>query len=141
MYLSITEREKAERKRKSKQQLLKEKVVSFMEREDNSTVMPGKKDCSAGKIKIQKRVLNDYLHNLHSKFCLKNPEIKISRALFCRFRPKHILLANFGSRKTCLCSRHQNIALKLRSLHNQGAQLSKNPDVMIKNMMKKFVCR
>jgi hypothetical protein len=53
-YLSITEREKAERKRKSKQQLLKEKVVSFMEREDNSTVMPGKKDCSAGKIKIQK---------------------------------------------------------------------------------------
>jgi hypothetical protein len=63
-YLSITEREKAERKRKSKQQLLKEKVVSFMEREDNSTVMPGKKDCSAGKIKIQKRVSNDYLHNL-----------------------------------------------------------------------------
>lgn len=100
MYLSITEREKAERKRKSKQQLLKEKVVSFMEREDNSTVMPGKKDCSAGKIKIQKRVLNDYLHNLHSKVCLENPEIKISRALFCRFRPKHILHVNFGSRKT-----------------------------------------
>ena len=96
--------------------------------------MPGKKDCSAGKIKIQKRVLNDYLHNLHSKFFLENPEIKISRALFCKFRPKHILLANFCSRKTWLYSRHQNIALKLRSLHNQGAQLRKNPDVMIKNI-------
>jgi hypothetical protein len=31
-YLSITETKKADRKRKSKQQLLKEKVVSFMER-------------------------------------------------------------------------------------------------------------
>jgi hypothetical protein len=46
-YLSITERKKAERKRKSKQQLLKEKVVSFMEREDNSTVMPGKRKKTA----------------------------------------------------------------------------------------------
>ena len=115
-------------RRNSRNKLVKEKVALFLEREDNSTMMAGKKDCSSGKNKIQKRVLNDYLHNLHRKFCLENPNVKISRASFSYMRPKHLLLANFCNRQTCLCSRHQNLALKLRSLHNQGVHLSKNPD-------------
>jgi hypothetical protein len=37
-------------------------------------MMAGKKDCTSGKDKEQKRVLSDYLHNLHKKFQLENSE-------------------------------------------------------------------
>ncbi|KAH3808925.1 hypothetical protein DPMN_137287 [Dreissena polymorpha] len=51
---------------------LKMKVQSFLEREDNSVTMPGKKD-TVSKDKKQKKILTDYLHILHAKFCLENP--------------------------------------------------------------------
>lgn len=59
---------------------------------------------------------------------LENPTQKISKSLFYSFRPSHIMLANFASRKTCLCSRHQNMSLKMRALINIGIQCPKNPD-------------
>ena len=65
--------------------------------------------------KMQKYVLNNYLHNLHQKFCMENPEIQISRSTFSKLHPPHVRKADFGNTKTCLCSRHQNFALKLKS--------------------------
>ena len=50
-------------------------VVTFMERDDNSRMLPGKAD----KVKTgvhestQTRVLTDYLSNLHTKFLSENP--------------------------------------------------------------------
>ena len=82
--------------------------------------------------KIQKYVLNDYLHNLHQKFCMENPEIKISRSTFSKLRPSHVRKADFGNRKTRLCPRHQYFAPKFKALKNAGAQCSANPDVFVK---------
>ena len=44
-------------------------------------------------------------------------------------RPKYILLVNFCNRNTCLCSRHQNIALKIKAI--QEVTGTKNPDDFI----------
>lgn len=108
-------------------------IVNFMEREDNSTVMPGKRDTkSTGDGIQQKRILNDYLHNLYEKFRLENPSVQLSKTTFLRMRPKHILYSCFSSRKTCLCTYHQNFALKLKAMKNVGLLVSGNPDVFIK---------
>ena len=58
---------------------LSEKVVSFLERDDNSRVMPGKKDFEevAKGVSKQKRILKDYLRILHLKFIFKKFDIKI----------------------------------------------------------------
>lgn len=48
---------------------LKKQVISYLERDDNSRMLPGKADCTKGKDgKVQKRILNDYLYNLYKKF-------------------------------------------------------------------------
>ncbi|KAH3702424.1 hypothetical protein DPMN_077441 [Dreissena polymorpha] len=46
-------------------------IVQFLERDDNSRQLAGKGDAvkvGNTKSKKQKRVLNDYLYNLHLKF-------------------------------------------------------------------------
>ena len=75
----------------SERQTLTRKVVAFMERDDNRTCLPGKKDVHKdGKEQKQKRILNDYIYNLHRKFLAENSNKKISLAVFRRMRPKHI---------------------------------------------------
>ena len=71
---------------------LTSKVASFLSRDDNSRMMPGKKD---GRGQIQNRVLNDYMKNLHLKFLAENPEIKVSTGTFSKLRPSSIRLCNF----------------------------------------------
>jgi len=110
-----------------------EKVRQFLEREDNSTLLPGKRDAKMKNSQAtQKRVLNDYLHNLHQKFLLEFPETKLSRSSFCKLRPVHILLTIFSSRRTCLCTYHQNFALKIKSMQREGLRCSGSPDIFIK---------
>lgn len=114
---------------------LKESVIKFLEREDNSRMMPGKADFKKhGGEKVQKKYLNDYLGNLHEKYRAENPETKIGKALFCSLRPSYILPASFASRKTCLCQRHQNMALKLRGLKAQGIDIPTSPDVFVEKV-------
>ncbi|KAL3854798.1 hypothetical protein ACJMK2_014047 [Sinanodonta woodiana] len=72
------------------------------------------------------------MHNRHDKIRLENPDIKVSRARFYQSRPKYLLLANFVSRRTRLCARHQNIALKLKAMRSLGLNLPKSPDTFIK---------
>ena len=112
---------------------IKEKIVTFLGEQDNSQMMPGKADCMkvGGKV-VQKRILNDYLYNLHAKYLAENPNETVSLTVFNRARPVNFLLANFATRKTCLCPQHQNLALKLKALHNIGMKNSKNPDSFIK---------
>ena len=45
-------------------------------------------------------------------------------------RPKHIKLTCLLSRNTCLCTKHQNMALKLKSLRTYGLDISPNPEVV-----------
>ena len=120
--------------RKSKKnEMTREAVKNFLEREDNSSILTGKKDTKTENTdKKQKHVLSDYMKNLFQKFRFENPETKISKSLFYSMRPPHTVLANFASRRTCLCSRHQNLALKLRALISLGGRCSKNPDESVK---------
>jgi hypothetical protein len=61
----------------------------------------------------QKHVLNDYMMNLYEKYKFENPGIKMSRTCFYKLRPSHVILADFANRRTCLCTRHQTMSLKI----------------------------
>lgn len=116
----------------SERQTLTREVESFMERDDNSTCLPGKKDAHKdGKEHKQKRILNDYIYNLHRKFLAENSNTKISLTVFRRMRPKHISVVKFSNRKTCLCQRHQNMVLKLKALKTIGMPTTENPDTYV----------
>ena len=110
------------------------KVHAFLSSHENSTLMPGKKNYTSHKgQKIQRRVLNDYMKNLHRKFLAENPDDNMSRALFCSLRPKTLKLASYGARQTCLCQKHQNVSLKLRSLKRMGIVNTTNPDEFVRS--------
>ena len=100
----------------------------------NSRLLPGKADAvkegKGSKDKKQKRVLNDYLHNLHLKFFSETGCV-ISLATFCRYRPYHICLVNFMSRSTFLCPKHQNFCLKLWALKLLKVNSCTSPDKFI----------
>lgn len=94
---------------------LRGKVSEFPERDDNSRMNPGEKDCkNIGGQKIQTRVLHHYMFDLYSKYIAEYGRI-MSKATFYRLRQKNILLAHNLCRKTCLCLKHKNFALKLHA--------------------------
>lgn len=62
------------------------------------------------------------------KFIAECPTIKLSRATFCRMRPIHILTTSFISRSTCLCTKHQNMALLVKALRKQDKEVPANPE-------------
>ena len=69
---------------RSKAEQIKCDVQNFLNRDDNSRVLPGEGDSvKVGVAKKQKRLLNDYMHNLHMKF-ISESDYKISKASFCR---------------------------------------------------------
>ena len=106
-------------------------ITQFLERDDNSRMLPGKQDAvKSGKVKVQKRVLNDYMYNLHLKYLAESP-MKISRTCFYNTRPKHISLVNFASRSVCLCSKHQNFSFLLRALKTYKVHNCTNPDKFV----------
>ena len=109
-------------------------VKDFYCRDGNSTTMPGKRGSKKVESKrIQKRNLNDYLRNLYYKFLSEYSSSVISFAKFARLRPAYCALANFTNRNTCLCTYHQNIALKLKTLKQTKIFETENPDVFIKS--------
>ena len=113
---------------------LTDAIVAFLERGDNSRVMPGKDDfVNCNGEKVQKHYLNDYIHNLHAKFRAENPNIRVGKTAFAQRRPKYIIPTSFSSRRTCLCQHHQNMLLKLRAFKALGVQVSTSPDVFIGN--------
>jgi hypothetical protein len=96
-------------------------IEQFLERSDNSTTLPGKSDTKTVKKEVkQKHVLNDYMMNLYEKYKFQNPGIKMSRTCFYKLRPSHVILADFANRRTCLCTRHQHMSLKIKALCNLG---------------------
>lgn len=124
-------RDKKRQRLVDQQERMKSCIEEFLSRDDNSRVVPDKNEVKKqndGSMK-PKRTLSDYLDNLHQKFCMENPRIKVSRATFCRYRPKHILPVSFAVRKTCLCTKHQNMSLKLKAIKQHTAlQYTNNVD-------------
>ncbi|KAI0225591.1 hypothetical protein LSAT2_023662, partial [Lamellibrachia satsuma] len=99
--------------------------VKRLFRSDNATCLPGKKDCvKVAKEKKQVYVLNKYLHNLYHQYSAENPTKKISLSLFCRSRPEEVKLVKYAQKLSCLCFKHTNFALKLKSLENDDEELA-----------------
>ena len=123
---------KLDQERQPRNLFLKQKigrdVEEFLCKDDNSRCMPGKADSlKYGKSQKQKRILNDYLHNLLIKFCAEHT-YRISLTTLSRYRPKYISLVNYAPRNTCLCQKHQDFALKLRCMKQIGATACTSPD-------------
>ena len=90
-------------------------VINFYNLDDVSTALPGKRDAKKvkqGKPHIQKRVLNDYLSNLHQKLVSEHTNMSCSFTPLTRMRSKNSVLANFANRWTCLCTQHYPLKLK-----------------------------
>ena len=109
-------------------------AINFYYHNDVSTALPGKRDAEKvkqGKPRIQKRVLINYLSNLHQKFVSEHTNMSCSLTSFARMRPKNFALANFANRGTCLCTQHQNYALKLKMLRKYPG-IPTNPEAFVK---------
>lgn len=107
----------AEKQHKSTN-LLGPAVRKFYIRDDNSKILPGKKQTiTLKKDKGQKRILSGSLKNLHLKFTSENPSIKISYPLFCRLRPFWVKPPTNAEIETCVCKIHDNIELVTVTLH------------------------
>jgi len=69
-------------------------VTSFYENDENSRLMPGKKDCisvrvEGKRVSVQKRLVLCNLKELHRAFKDEYPEIRIGSSKFAESRPKH----------------------------------------------------
>ena len=120
------------RKDKTSSQL-QERVKQFLSRDDNSRMTPGKKETiTRHKIKKQKRILNDDLKTLHSKFQSENGNrTKMSLSLFQRMRPFWIVKPSAKDRETCLCKKHENIELQMTKLHQLKVINASNLDSIL----------
>ena len=122
------------KKRSQLAETRKRSVVEFLSREDNSTCLPGKRDCiKVHGRKLQKHVLRDSMEILHTKYLTENPGENVSFSTFCSWRPRQVLLVQYRNRRVCLCSKHQNIDLRLEAMQRHGTY-PKTPDLLIKEM-------
>ncbi|CAC5419889.1 unnamed protein product [Mytilus coruscus] len=101
--------------------------------------MPGKADYKtvSGQQK-QKHILSDHMNNLFLKFRSENLTIKLSYSRFCKYRSINFSLVSYATRNTCLCIKHQNMALKLRCLHKIGIINCDSPDAFVKDVTDHF---
>ncbi|KAK3928964.1 Protein translocase subunit, partial [Frankliniella fusca] len=114
----------------------KDKVIEWYEDEENSRMLPGKKDyviirennSNKGtfsvyhrktfpcKKQVQKRLVLCNLKELYLSFKEKHSELKIGFSKFCELRPKYCVLAGAsGTHSVCVCAIHQNFKLKVDS--------------------------
>lgn len=115
---------------------MKQSVVEFLNRDDNSRVKAGKRSTKTHqKVKKQIRLLNDTMKNLHMKFHAEEKG-NMSYAMFCRLRPFYIRPPTEKDRETCLCRRHENLQMKARRLKEEHVLQTAN----ISDVMKKVVC-
>lgn len=108
-------------------------IRSFLEKDENSSMAPGKKDTILkGGVKKQKRFLNDTLYNLYDKYC-QEFNLKLSRATFYRLRPFWIIQKKVSARDTCLCKLHTNMKYVVNKLIHLKIINSKNLCDLIKS--------
>ena len=100
--------------------------TSFYESNENSRLMPGKKDCvsvrkAGGRVNIQKRLVLSNLKELYHLFKDRFPCQKIGFSKFAELRPTHCVLAGAsGTHPVCVCTIHQNVKLMIQSAKQCG---------------------
>lgn len=99
---------------------LRQNVLTFYERDNNSSTSPGAREfVTKKKMRKRKRYLTDTIDILYKKFRAEFPNIQIRRSLFFALRPFWVSNRKITSRDTCMCKEHANFALifgKLRLL-------------------------
>ena len=89
---------------------LKQSVIDFLVRDENSRETAGKKETiTRQKEKKQKRILLDSMKLLHAKYLAENPGTKLSYTLFTKLRPFWVCRPTMKDRETCLCKTHANL--------------------------------
>lgn len=95
-------------------------VVEFLTRDENSRLLPGKKDTvSQYKVRVQRRVLTKSLKELYKEY-KEGIEQPISYRQFVRLRPFYITEPKASDRNTCACIDHENVKLLLERIHQSG---------------------
>ena len=101
-------------------------ITTFFKRDDVTTLTPGKKQVIVrGKVKMQKRLLNDNLRSLHKKF-IKETSYNIGFTSFCKYRPFWAVKPKLSDRDSCMCKKHSNMQFKLDALVRQRLHVEKN---------------
>jgi len=96
---------------------LKEQVYKFYMDDQYSRCSPGKGDYVKVKgEKLQKRICNDYVRNLHTAFLALHPTLTVSLSTFYRLRPGQVLTSKYLTKDTTCCQKHQNFQLMLKAL-------------------------
>lgn len=96
-----------------------QKVKSFYLDDENSRIMPGKKDkvSTSKNTYEQKRLVLSNLAEMYSLYKKKYPEDKVGFSKFASLRPKQCILAgSSGTHTVCVCTYHQNVKLLLNSI-------------------------
>ena len=103
-------------------QVTRELVSNFYEDDENSRLMPGKKDCISvrkpeGRVTIQKRLVLTNLRELYRSFKDKHLETRVGFSKFAELRPPNCVLAGAsGTHSVCVCTIHQNVKLLFESI-------------------------
>ncbi|KAJ2950774.1 hypothetical protein O0L34_g9039 [Tuta absoluta] len=113
----------------------KKDVRQFLECDENSRIMPGKKDTiTRNQVKKQRRLLSDTLRNLFEKFVSLNHPYRISYATFCRLKPFWVLEPRTDKRETCLCNTHENFQFLVDKLHSSQLICEKSSNDVAKSV-------
>lgn len=114
---------------------LKQNIVNFLERDDNSRVKAGKKS-TITRQKTKKQTLVWWLKkNLHQKFISESAgTTNVSYSHFCRLKPFWVVRSTSNERETCLCKIHENLRLKLQKCHKENIVLSEDTDILMKTV-------
>jgi len=107
-------------------------VTNFYESDENSRMMPGRKDFVSirkeeGRVHIQKRLVLCNLKELYRLFKESFLHVAIGFSKFAELRPKHCILAGAsGTHCVCVCTIHQNVILRMVEvkLSNLAVQLN-----------------
>ena len=103
-------------------------IADFLERNDNSSMRPGKKDTiTRKKQKMRKRLLNDTMINLYHKFLSEYTDVQIAYSTFCKIKPFWVLKPNINDRDTCKCRMYENVQFKANRLHQLGIIIERDP--------------
>lgn len=90
-------------------------VVAFLKEEENSYLLPGKKDVRKGG--KQTYALMDTMESFYKRFQKRYPNIKIGRSKFVASRPKYMKLIQNTDRLQCLCVECENARLLLKAIN------------------------
>jgi len=110
------------KKGKSLLQETKELVIDFYNNDENSRMLPGKKDYVSVKINgkrehVQKRLVLCNLSELYALFKEKYPDAKVGLSKFSELRPRNCILAGAsGTHTVCVCVYHENVKLMLNAI-------------------------